>query len=263
MTRFCVKSFPAKSVSSTKIPQSLHGITFKAAALMVACLVTLSAQAGILTSNNSHGLLQGTTAVNGNNIFLSATIGAEVDWSVFSPGAGFQSFLGDNGLSLTESFSQSNYVYVYQLTNVNSLVFGFLDNGLNQITVGTDLGDQVVGAAPGSLSSAVGDVMPVTEIYVGTPPNQLTSVRWSFDNITAVPSGSQSGLLYFASPSPPEFDNVTIGSLAGSSADSLATQASSVPSGPGVPSPGDPIPEPSTLLISLIGLSFCKIANRR
>ena len=221
--------------------------------MLGACLLAGSANAGILVSNNNTGLIQGTTTVNDTNIAFLGNIEADIDWSVFAPGADFQTFLSDNGLVDPEVLSQTNYIYAYQLFNTASAEPTGAPLDLTVITVGLDMGDPVAGAAPSSLSTAVGDVIPVATSFAGTVPTGVTSAVWNFfdgGNQDLVPQGEQSGLLYFASPNPPEFDNVVVtsGAVIGQS---IADQTSGEPSGPGVPSPD--IPEPASLLVFALG----------
>ena len=231
------------------------GSTMTKIALAIAASVYgASAHAGILASpvDNTTGIIKGNTAVSGSTVPSLGQIDGSVDWSVFAPGSGFQQFLSDNGLALVEDFSPSNYVYAYQVFNVASQSPGFppfvppADIDLSFVTVGLDSGDVVVPGSIGSLSTAVGDHLPFAEAtsFSGVVPNNVTSAGWGFFTnggvSDTIPVGEQSGLLFFASPSPPEFDNVD-----------LAAGAPSASTIDGVPSPGV-IPEPAALSLLVI-----------
>ena len=224
-------------------------------------------EAGILVGGtNAHGLIQGTTSPDPNNTNPDlGTVVADVDWSVFAPGTAFQDFLSDNGLALAEGFSATNYTYVYQLFNINTQDDGFggllppSDVDLLQMTVQTDIGDPLVGSAPGWLSSAVGDVLPLESNFAGTTPSSVTSAVWNFFDSggpDTLPNGEQSGLLFFASPVPPEFASVTVVSGGGFSVEDDPDNGLT-----GVPSPG--IPEPSSVVLATILAAGMTLARRR
>lgn len=249
------------STSSVVDRTTFKGLAMPSVTRLFALYVTLSfasaAAAGILVSSNSTGLIKGTTPVAGTAGILGE-VDAEVDWSVFAPGTGFQTFLTDNGLALAESFSADNYVYAYQVSNIDSSAFSS-PTEVSTVTVGIDRGDPVIAGSIGSLSTAGGDALPPAAgtSFVGVLPDDVSSAAWSYIGSDGVGVGGQSGLLYFASPYQPEFDNVAV-SAASATIMSLGTVTSGEPAGPGVPSPGSPgpggggdptIPEPTSVMI--------------
>ncbi len=181
------------------------------------------AQAGLLAAN-SGGALPGFTGTQFfDDNFFGFTVSSNVDYAVFAPGAFGAAFPGQ------DPSSGSDYVYAYQIDN--------LDTNITKFTVGLD-GDETLGSI-GSIPD-IGAVPPSAALYVGAGP---TSAAWDF---TALGTGLSSSLLFFTSAQAPELHSSTIAADWSNSHD--------------LPSP---LPEPATLSLLAIGTGIMCVGKRR
>ncbi len=162
------------------------------------------------------------------------TVGGSLEFAVFTTDD-FNAFLVDELLPAADP-AVGGLVYAYQLFITDTL------NGIDLFTTGIDPG--VPRTFPDYI--VAGDESPIVM------DDQNSSMLWNF--VGNLQAGESSDILYYTSPNLPKPDNATVNS-----------GIASVNLSP-TPSPGRIlwVPEPSTLVLTLIGISLIlAVASRR
>ncbi len=204
-------------------------ITNYSAAFLIVALLQGSVAKGGLLATDSAAYNDGTTTWRGTQPFTSfGLLDVNVDYAVYAPGQ-FQ--LSSALQNPTDPSSGTQYVYAYQLLNdvggtlpVTAFSVGFTDVG--DTDAGTEGANKLVSNV-GYISPFPAGAVPSNTAYNGQ------SAVWNY--ATALTTGTESAVLVYTSPYPPETDFASV--------QGFASDQERLPS---------PVPEPASGLLLLL-----------
>lgn len=193
--------------------------------------------------------------------FFFNEVYADFDFAAFAPvessSYNFDAFLAEYGIVFDSGVPDDHYVYAYQAHVLEST-----SPNAEMVTVGTVFSGSVGGVAPSFVPlSAYGDGVgengneePLLTSYQGSP---ATSALWRYVEAGAgtLSAGEWTAIMYFSSTHPPTWDSAQINAGLASGKSNLQDLINT-----GVPSPS---PEPSSLLMLVIGAALLAIGRRR
>jgi hypothetical protein len=201
------------------------------------------ARAGVLTTDaNAIPGWQGSIVMSGANLSATHTVTAEVDYAVYTraqylSSPALNAYLGHTPADPGSAGPNDFYVYTYQIfTNQGG------DSNVTVLSIGLDYLHGAIptnGNAIGHDGSPTVGAGPNFSLFIpGSDPRQ--NAKWQYSG-TGLALNSNSDILIFTSPSPPQMYNATMNGTNTTADTGLQ---------PRLPSP---TPEPAAVVLAVVG----------